>query len=163
MNIYHVKTEYLSILDELNSIDGLTPEIIKDTLAPYKIPIEEEILLVSANTKSLEILNDGIKKCISDMRERLNKAEQKIIRNKNYILDLLGVLKKKNIDFPEFSVSMRKNGPSVNIIDQSIIPDEYSNAKTTWSIDKASILKDLKNGLEVPGATLKNSKSLLIQ
>lgn len=163
MNIFQVKTEYLSILNELECIDGLTPEIIKDTLAPYKIPIEEEILLTSANIKTLEILQDGIKKCISDMTERYGIIESKINGCKQYAIGLMGTLKKTNIEFPQFSVSIRNNRSAVDIIDDKMIPGKYTNERVTVSISKSSIYKDLKEGIEVPGASLVQQKSLYIK
>ncbi len=48
----------------------------------------------------------------------------------------------------------------VEILDQSMIPNEYLRIKTTIEPDKERIKADLKKGLDVPGCVLKVKESV---
>lgn len=60
-----------------------------------------------------------------------------------------------------FSISVQKNAPSVNLVDEDLVPKEYF--KQRLEIDKKSILDDLKAGKRVEGAEIIQKESLRIR
>ena len=50
-----------------------------------------------------------------------------------------------------FSFSIQKNPPSVNVIDEKLIPEEYFIPQEP-TLDKKRLLTDIKSGAEIPGA-----------
>jgi len=62
----------------------------------------------------------------------------------------------------EIRFKLRNNKPSVFIKDESLVPDKYRIAVTTYKIDNDKILADLKAGVDVPGAEILQSKSVLV-
>jgi hypothetical protein len=48
-------------------------------------------------------------------------------------------MQRPKIEYAEFSVRIQNNPPSVNVLDESLIPDEYRTVKTVESIDKKAI------------------------
>jgi phage host-nuclease inhibitor protein Gam len=61
------------------------------------------------------------------------------------------------------NISIRKTPPSVNVLDENLIPLEYIETKQVMSIDKKLILGDLKDGLVIPGVEIKQGTSLTIK
>jgi hypothetical protein len=59
------------------------------------------------------------------------------------------------------TISFRKS-EAVDILDESMIPEEYKIIKTTKSVDKTEIKKAIKSGLYVTGAELVVRKNLQI-
>jgi hypothetical protein len=60
-----------------------------------------------------------------------------------------------------FSFNIGKNPSSVNIDDENIIPDQY--IVYTKSVAKKAILDDIKQGVIIPGVSLKQTESLRIR
>lgn len=52
---------------------------------------------------------------------------------------------------------------SVQVLDESRIPEEYTRVKTTIEPDKAAILKLLREGGSVPGTELAYKKSVIVK
>ncbi len=57
---------------------------------------------------------------------------------------------------PLFEIKIYQNRPSLDILDDSIIPDHYwrKTEKVEVSIDKELVKKDIANGVRVPGCAL---------
>jgi len=60
-----------------------------------------------------------------------------------------------------FTLAFQKNPPSVEVMDESLIPSDY--IKTVTSVDKKLILEALKSGHSVSGCSLSQSESLRIR
>ena len=60
-------------------------------------------------------------------------------------------------------MTVRKNPASVDVLDENLIPSEYKKEVVEVKVDKKAILADLKEGVVVEGAALKNSTSLMIK
>ena len=67
---------------------------------------------------------------------------------------------KKEVD--TFELSIRKS-KSIDVYDESIVPQEYKEIKTTETINKTEIKKAIESGVTVPGATIKENNNLQIK
>lgn len=85
-------------------------------------------------------------------------AENKVESLKNY---LQYCLQGEKFSTDRLSISYRKS-KSANIVNEKNIPVKYKIPQEP-KISKADILKDLKEGLAVPGAELKEKTSLQIK
>jgi hypothetical protein len=65
------------------------------------------------------------------------------------------------IKTPLFTVSLQKNPPSVEIVNEDLIPEQFK--KVTYTVAKKDILEALKNGQVIEGAEIKQTKSLRIR
>ena len=61
-----------------------------------------------------------------------------------------------------FNFAIQKNQESVNITDERIIPEDFLIQQPP-KIDKTALKELLKNGVEIPGAELKQTESLRIR
>ncbi len=64
---------------------------------------------------------------------------------------------------PYFEIKIKKCPQSVDIIDESLLPDEYKRIKTEISPDKIKMLQEMKVGVVIPGAALKQNLKLDIR
>lgn len=103
--------------------------------------IKAEIDRLAAKKKALENKKDGIK---------------------TYLQQQLGIAGLDKVKTPLFTVAMQNNPPSVNVLDENLIPRQYFIPQDPI-LDKKGILAVLKEGLEVPGAEIKQGRSLRIR
>jgi len=114
--------------------------------------------------KYIRNLELGVNMCDTEI-ERINKMKEKAGKRingiKKYLLPY--VAKHKKIEAGTFTLSTRKS-ESVNIIDKEKIPINYRTViPETWNPDKKLIKQDIKKGVIVPGAELKESDNLQIK
>ncbi len=97
------------------------------------------------------------------------QARKKTIKNKqtgmrDYLRDNMEASGITNIKCPLFSITLAKGRDVVSVDCENLIPAEYMAVKVSKSPDKAAILKALKTGEVIPGATItKSSPSLRIK
>jgi len=158
-NIFQISSEYVELMNQIEEVEGvLTPEM-------------EAALEI--NTKDLEVKSvaylEVIKKneAFNIMVDEEIKRLQALKKRNN---TLIGLLKERLVGainlFGEFQVGTitfktRKSTACI-IEDEEKIPKKWRIKKVTESIDKAGIKKALADG-DVPGAYLKENKSLMIK
>ena len=85
---------------------------------------------------------------------------------RGYLLDNMQRAQIERIDCPMFSISIRKNPPSVDIFDALSIPNEYMftpEPKPVFTVpDKKLIAAAIKAGAEIPGARLTQGVRLVV-
>ena len=138
-----------------------------DTLEIALSQIEDNIELKAESMAKLVRGIDGDVAALKEEETRLAKR-RKALENKqtNIKLFLENQLKQMGLDkveTPLFKVSIQNNPPSVNILDEDLIPEQYKKTVTTTSLVKNDILKALKEGQVIEGAELKQGKSLRIR
>ena len=133
-------------LDTLDSIDWETE---------YETKVENYIKVM----KNLEADVEARKNEIKRLTE-LNKADEK---KKEHLKDTLSASMSltghERVDTPLFKVSFRKS--QAVEVDEAVLPEAYKVA--TWKADKKRLKEDLKNGLEIIGASLVERKNLSIR
>ena len=100
--------------------------------------------------KEIGLFNDQIAKAQRYVKWLKNEQE----RLKGYVVSqyqITGDLPKHTVLNP---LKVRESAGAVDIIDEVKIPDEYWIEVVTRKIDKKRILKELKDGNEIPGVRL---------
>lgn len=159
MKLYEFTQNYLQLIDRADEIDE---DVLIDTIDSIKESVEEKAENIAKLVRSFEA--DG--KTIKTEEERL-AAKRKTLENqvsylKKYLFEQLETMGIQKIKRPLFTIAIQKNPPSVDVIDESLIPEDF------WiplgaKLDKTSILHSLKSGESVPGTAIKNSKGLRIR
>ena len=137
----------MSADDLADTIDGLTGDLMAKggdvllfmaNLAGDIAAFDSEIKRMAARKKTMQRNHDWLKNYL-----RKNMIE-------------CGITK---IDSPVFTATLRKPSKMVEITSEKELPVEYQEMiPASWQIKKAKILKDLKAGIEIPGAKLADSK-----
>lgn len=97
---------------------------------------------------------------LANKRKSLENKQKNI---KGYLENQLNVMEIDKIKTPLFTVALQNNPPSINVLDENLIPGMYKKKVTTISVVKKDVLNALKEGLEVPGAEIKQTRSLRIR
>ena len=68
----------------------------------------------------------------------------------------------KRIKTELFTFNIQKNPPSLDVVDESKIPDAYFDPQPP-KLDKKFVLMKLKEGTEIPGVQVRQGESLRIR
>ena len=146
LDIYNLELDEETKLDTLDSIDWETE---------YETKVENYIKVMKNLEADVEARKNEIKRLT-----KLNKADEK---KKEHLKDTLSASMSltghERVDTPLFKVSFRKS--QVVEADETVLPEAYKIA--TWEADKKRLKEDLKNGLEIIGASLVERKNLSIR
>jgi hypothetical protein len=80
---------------------------------------------------------------------------------KQYLMYNMQTRGENKLQFALVTVVVRDNPPSVGITDEKEVPASYTKIITEIKIDKAKILKELKEGKEITGCFLVTDKKRL--
>lgn len=146
LEIYNMELDEETKLDTLDSIEWETE---------YETKVENYIKVMKNIDADVEARKAEIKRLTE-----LNKADEK---KKEYLKDTLSASMNmtghERVDTPLFKVSFRKS--QAVEVDETVLPEAYKVA--TWKPDKKRLKEDLKNGLEIIGASLVERKNLSIR
>lgn len=161
--LYDIAERYKN-LEELAENEDLDKETIaeifkaKDSVnGEMKIKYENIGRLIRNLTAKAEMIGKE-EKFLATKKKR---AEKNVKNLKLYLYDCLKLTNKQKVETDLFKFSIQKNQPALVIDDVFSVPDEYFyNEKV---LDKDLLKQKLKEGLEVAGASLKQSESLRIR
>ena len=146
LDIYNLELDEETKLDTLDSIDWQTD---------YEEKVENYIKVIKNIESDVEARKAEIKRLTE-----LNKADEK---KKEHLKETLSTSMQltghERVDTPLFKVSFRKS--QAVEVDELVLPESYKVA--TWKPDKKRLKEDLKNGLEIIGASLVERKNLSIR
>ena len=107
--------------------------------------MDSDVEAIDAEIKRLQARKTAIKNRQDSMRDYLREN-----------MERTGI---KKISCPLFTINCVAGREIAAINNEEEIPDEYMVVKTEIRPDKAAIAKALKDGVEIPGASLDRAKS----
>jgi hypothetical protein len=161
-SLFHIAHEYAAALEELASSD-LPLEAIEDTLEGMALGVTEKVTNTAKYIKNLEVTSAAIKEQEKIMAERRKRLEKKIGRLREYLMVNMEHAGIKKANSALINVALKKNPPSVTVVDQAVVPRYLIKQKVSESVDKAAAKQLLKDGNDVPGIELVQSTRLDIK
>lgn len=163
-SLYQLVDLYKKDLETLEDLD-LDEQTLADTLDSLTGELEVKATNVAMFVRNLEATAAAIKDAESQMAARRKAMENRAKRVKQYLKDCMATAGISKIEHPMLALSIRKNPPSVEILDDRQIPAEYwvTPPPPEKQISKTLIMQALKSGVDVPGAKLTQSERLDIQ
>lgn len=157
MNLYELSVAF----QEVQNME-LDPEVMKDTLDSIEDAIENKAENMAKLIRNLESDVTAYKEEEDRLKTKRQATENKVKWLKTYLEDNMKLTGKTKFKSGMFNFSIQKNPASVNITDEKIIPEEFLIQQPP-KVDKTSLKEVLKNGVEVPGAELKQTEGLRIR
>jgi hypothetical protein len=157
MKLYELSSAYQQILELIEEGQELD-----DTLESLSDAIQVKAENIAKVITTLDAQSVVIKDEEKRLYERRKSMEAQVISLKGY---LETELRKCGIDKVKgqlFTIAMQRNAPSVEILDEALIPSEFIKTITNTSVDKRLLLEALKEN-EIAGATLRQTESLRIR
>lgn len=161
-HLYQIASDYQKVIDMMESVDEITPELLNE-LGEVSSDAKQKVINVAAYIKNLESDSFNMEKYIKEMQERQSKVDKKIESLKDYLKYNMDLLDLKKVASEEFDVTVRTNNYSLELFDESSIPESYFTKKESITLSKKQIIDDLRIGCEVPGARFITKKSILIK
>lgn len=157
MQLYNI-TENLKQLNEMVN-DGVDPDQLVDAFNDLNDAFEDKaksILFVLQNMNSnIEL----IKNEEARLKEKRGIIERQLSGLKEYLTLNMVEFDIPKVDNGVFKASIVKPKPVLVVVDDDAIGSYYKTEKATISIDKRKLLADLKDGKEVDGAKIGESKT----
>lgn len=159
MKLYELANDFLEV-ENLEGVDAATQiEIINAIKTEISNKGDGIIKFIRNEEASLKVIDEEIKRL-----QALKKSKNTKIRNmKSYLMHCMRLMGMKKIEGNLGRISIRKNPPSLEIVDGTIIPQEYMIKEVIINLDKNKVKEMLKNGETVPGCTLSQGESLIIK
>jgi chaperonin cofactor prefoldin len=146
-------TEQFRGLQEFIESGEMSLEDLQDTLEGLTGDVQAKgasTMLVMANLKRRAEAYDAEVKRMQAISKSLDGSYEWL---KNYLRDNMAACGITKIESPLFTATLGKPGLVVEILDEAKIPELHKELiPASWRIDKKSILRDLKAGIDVPGA-----------
>ena len=158
------------LAERFNNISELLddPAIDRDTVTTALATIEGDIAAKGQNIAVIIQSMDGDILAIDNEIKRLTDRCH-IIKNrrdwlKGYIKDNMERINLTKIKTSTFTISLQNNPPSVAITDEKAIPAKYLTVIPQTTVpNKKDIAAAIKAGESVPGAELRQGKSIRIR
>ncbi len=152
--------EITGALADLSSMD-LDDEAVQTSLELAQGDFKDKAVAIIKLTENMTADTSAIDAEIKRLQERKKVIENRKQSLRSYLLHNMEACNIPKIECSLFTASLRKGVESVEIIDQSQIPDEFVNVEVVTSPDKKAIKLALQSGKEVPGAMLKRGATTI--
>lgn len=159
-SLFDLSTDYQQLYDLIAEQED--EQILKDTLASINDAIEDKADGYVAVIKTLEGDNKVIDEEIKRLRQRKTSNQNGVKRLKESLQEVMEQTGKEKFKTALNSYSIANNPPSLDITDESLIPKQYYIEQQP-KLDKKELLKVVKDGLEIKGVELKQSRSLRVR
>lgn len=156
MKLYELTNIYNSLLDM-----DLEGDELKAHLTNIEDAIEEKADGIAKVLKTMDAEAVALKDEETRLAEKRKALENRSKNLKAYLQEQMLLVDKKKIKTTLFSFNIQKNAPSLKIIDESKVPEEFFIIER--KLNKTELKNAVKNGLYADAATLESSESLRIR
>ena len=159
--LYEIKGQFKELMEMADECN-LTQADIKDTLEGLDYELEEKADAYAKVIRTLECDVDSVDAEIKRLTDKKRRIQNNISSMKRSLESTMIELGRKKIKTPLFGFNIQKNPPSVNILDESKVPDNF-RIKQPDKIDRKSIIAELKESGYTDWAELVQTESLRIR
>jgi ElaB/YqjD/DUF883 family membrane-anchored ribosome-binding protein len=133
-------------------------QALLDTLEGMTTLTEQVDALVQSSLED-DAQAAAMDRLVERLSERRDRFKARSDMKRKSVFEALQRAGERKMELPIATVSVRKVPPSVIILDDQQLPEQYR--VHTWRPDRAAIGVALKDGTAVPGATLSNGGETL--
>ena len=160
MKLYEITGEILELLTMAEDLE-LDQKMIRDTMEGLDFEFEEKAEAYAKVVKTLEMDIAGLDEEIQRMTKRKATIKNNIDRLKRSLEGAMIATGKRKFKTALFGFGIQKNPPSLNVLDESKIPDEFWIEQQP-KLDKKAALAYVKEN-KVDWAELSQTESLRIR
>src|SRR5690348_9414621 len=154
-NVLYRLAEYQYLRERLEAeFPEADEDTLQDTLEGLSSLPEALAAIVRSYLDDLD-LAAALGMRISDMQERLSRFEQRADKKRELVTSVMERANLGKLAEPDFTVSLRAVPPSVVVVDEAQIPQDYWKPQPP-RLDRQRISAALKSGSVIPGAALSN-------
>ena len=155
MKLYDIAEIY----ENLENIDDEVA--VATAMDGVEAALEEKLESTAKVIRNLEAEADALEAEEKRLKARKTAVRNRIADIKGYVQENLEAMGKNKVTSGIFKWSIQANAPSVNILDESLIPDAY------WKIERKPMKTEIKKAIEAgeltEGVELVRTKSLRLR
>lgn len=160
LSLYNITNKFIELFEK--SEEGeLTEQELQEEGTELALALKNKGTSIIAYTKNTESLIDAMKNEEKRISENRKALENRLDRFKTYVKENMQRLEIQKLESELGTLSIAKNPTSVEILDESLIPNDYKKEKVTITVDKTAIKNDLKAGKNIQGVRLVEDKTTL--
>ncbi|UXS75018.1 siphovirus Gp157 family protein [Staphylococcus chromogenes] len=159
-NLFQLSTSYQQVLDLIEQ--GMDPSDLKDTLDSIEVELNVKVDNTIGLKRSVDADVDAIDKEIKRLQGLKQQKQNFSDRLKSYLQEMLDVQGLQKFRTPTNYIYKRKNTPNVYVTNEKLIGSDYWISQAP-RLNKKQIKEDIKAGITVEGAELRDSESLVIK
>jgi hypothetical protein len=159
-NVGVAAQQYQVIRERLRAED---PDLDERTLADTVEGLTDLHEIVAAIIRSAledEALALGLKDRMAEMQERLERLADRAAKRRQIAREVMIETEIKKITAPDFTLSMRPGSPSLVVMDEAAIPQEFWEPRDP-RLNRQGLLAELKQGATITGVALSNPEPVL--
>ena len=99
----------------------------------------------------------GLDQRLGDLKERASRLERRATKKRQWALEAMSEAGLKKLEQGDFTASVRSGVPGLIVEAESEIPSDYWLPQSP-KLSRQAVLRDLKQGAEIPGTYLSNAK-----
>lgn len=144
-------------------IKAREPDIDEQTLADTVEGLTELPDIIEAIIRSAlvdEALSKGLRCRIAEMQDRLSRLQDRASKRRQIAKDVMVDLDLKKINAPDFTASVRPGLPALLVLNEEEVPPTYWQPSEPH-LNRQELARDLKQGVEITGATLSEPAPVL--
>lgn len=159
MNLYEM-TEAAKQLYDMFASGDIPEEAVTDTLESLGVEdkIEDYCHVIGQLNADISMIDNEMER----LKAKKESAKKGVDRMKAALSSYMQATGKDKVKVGTFALSFRKS-EAVVISDDTALPEEYLNVKTTITPNKTAIKNAIKSGHEVFGAVLQLNMNLQIK
>lgn len=150
--LYELSAEYQRVLSLLDDPDA-DPAALEQELDGLAGQIQIKAGAIAGLIRQFEAFSDMRKMEAQRMKALADADARKADRLRDYLLRNMQAVGAERIDTKAFRLSLRANPPSVQVLEEPLVPAEYIRTVTTTSVDKRAILEHFKTTGEIVDGT----------
>jgi len=156
--LYELTSDFLQVQQMIE--DGV--EGLEDTLESINLALEDKLENIGKVIRNLESEVNQFKEEEKRLADKRKAIENNIKRLKDYAEQSMIATGNKKLKTGIFTFAIQKNPPSINVVDEKLIPKKYF-VPVDPKLDKKSIQQSIKDGELVPGVQLIQREGLRIR
>lgn len=167
MSLYTLTQDFLEIdailekaIEEDRQVETSEAEMLMQCI---KEQIENKADNIAYYIKNVNSEIEAKAEEITRLKKRKKEEERKLENFKNYVINNLILLEKKNVNTSIGKLSIRTTKAVEVNIDINTLPDKFKRVKTTVEPNKTELKKALKGGVEIKGVELVENYNLNIR
>ena len=157
--LYELTAQAKALYEQMVDL-GMPLETIQDTIEA-ELPIGEKIKAYVFVIKELEALEASAKAEADRIADRARKFKSRSQMLKERLQEAMEASAITKQEYPEFTVRLQKNPPSLNVVDESLITKTFY-VEQPPKIDSRGLLSHIKDGNEIKGVEVIQKTGLRI-
>lgn len=165
--LYDLTGDWLRLQEMLaeSDVDGeLEGGYIEDTLEAIEGAIDKKAASIVYVMKNLSAPITAIDDEIRRLKAKKEVIQNGVNRLKDYIQTTMEAMELDKIETDLIKIRLQNSPPSCVLADaDAVVPDEYKITEIVVSLDKKKAVKDMKQGIKIPGLRLFQGRHIVIR